>query len=123
MSNMVPLKVKISPFLNDKMESLIQDEFFSSATDLVNIVLTEFFSNHHFRSEEENDLLTMNSSILMMLYVTLMDKGVISANDFKSVMEKFGEGEFEEKLEDMFGGLFDELFEEEFEFDEEEVDD
>ncbi len=115
---MVPLKVKISPYLQQMMESVIEDEIFSSASDLVNVSLSEFFVNHDFGFDEVDDLGRLNSSISMLLCMTLMDKGIVTSDDIKTVVEKLKTGDIEGGIMDTFGGIFGEIFSPEYSEDE-----
>ena len=112
---MVLLKTEISPFLFNRIESLIEDGFFSSSSNLVNIAHTEFFVNPDFGFDWEDDISTMNSGILMMLLMTLMKKEFIKKDDFKDIMDKIEEGEFLGEIEDAFGDIYGSLFDNIFE--------
>ena len=120
---MVPLKIKRSPYIHQMTESVIEDEIFSSASDLVNVSLSEFFVNHDFGFDEVDDPDRLNSGILLMLCMTLMDKGIVTSDDIKTVVEKLETGDLEGGITDTFGGIFGEIFSPEYSGDDEENED
>lgn len=111
--SMITEKIRISPYLHREITDLVEDGDFASFSDFVNIAVSSFLSRN-FDLNEEEDKQSFEMP-LMLLYLALIDKGVITKEDMSNLVEKARNDEFDNSiLEDFFSGIAEDVVEYDF---------
>ncbi|MCL7415706.1 MAG: hypothetical protein M8349_06560 [ANME-2 cluster archaeon] len=74
--SMITEKIRISPYLHREITNLVEDGDFASISDFVNIAVSSFLSRNFDLNETE--VKTSFETPLLLLYLALIDKGVIT---------------------------------------------
>ncbi len=108
--SMVTEKIRISPYLHREITNLVEDGDFASFSDFINIAVSSFLSrNFDLNEEEDQPSLEMP---LMLLYLTLIDKGVITKEAISDLLEKVSNDELDNSiLEDFFSNIAEDFVE------------
>ncbi len=111
--SMVNEKIRISPYLHREITNLVEDGDFASFSDFVNIAVSSFLSrNFDLNEEEDQPSLEMP---LMLLYLTLIDNGIITKEDISGLLEKVKNDELDNSiLEDFFSNIAEDFVEYDF---------
>jgi Arc/MetJ-type ribon-helix-helix transcriptional regulator len=111
--SMVTEKIRISPYLHREITDLVDDGDFASFSDFVNIAVSSFLSRNFGLNEEEDK--PSFEMPLMLLYLALIDKGVITKEDMSNLLEKAKNDEFDNSiLEEFFSGIAEDFVEYDF---------
>lgn len=111
--SMVTEKIRISPYLHREITNLVDDGDFASFSDFVNIAVSSFLSrNFDLNEEEDQPSLEMP---LALLYLTLIDNGIITKEDISGLLEKVKNDELDTSiLEDFFCNIAEDFVEYDF---------
>jgi Arc/MetJ-type ribon-helix-helix transcriptional regulator len=112
--SMITEKIRVSPYLHREINDLVEDGDFASFSDFVNIAVSSFLSRNFGLTEEEEE--EDNTSSLEMpvtlLYLALINKGIITQEDMSDLLEKLENDELDQSIiEDFFSGLTDDMVE------------
>jgi len=111
--SMVNEKIRISPYLHREITNLVEDGDFASFSDFINIAVSSFLSRN-FDSNEEEDQPSLEMP-LMLLYLTLIDNGVITKEDIGGLLEKVRNDELDiSMLEYFFSDVAEDFVEYDF---------
>ena len=111
--SMVTEKIRISPYLHREITDLVEDGDFASFSDFVNIAVSSFLSRKFDLNEEEDK--PSFEMPLMLLYLALIDKGVITKEDMSNLVEKANNDEFDNSIiEDFFSAITEDIVEYDF---------
>ena len=101
---MVTEKIRISPYLHREITDLVEDGDFASFSDFINIAVSSFLSRNFGMNEEENKpSLEMH---LLLLYMALIDKDIITKEDMSDLVDKIRNDEVDTSIiADFFGGF------------------
>ncbi|HUW67137.1 MAG TPA: hypothetical protein VMW20_03720 [Candidatus Nanoarchaeia archaeon] len=111
--SMVTEKIRISPYLHREITDLVEDGDFASFSDFVNIAVSSFLSRNFDLNEEEDK--PSFEMPLMLLYLALIDKGVITKEDMSNLVEKANNDEFDNSIiEDFFSAITEDIVEYDF---------
>ena len=111
--SMITEKIRISPYLHREITNLVDDGDFASFSDFVNIAVSSFLSRNFDLNEEEDK--TSFEMPLMLLYLALIDKGVITKEDMSDLVEKVRNDELDHSiLEDFFNNIAEDFVEYDF---------
>ncbi|MCD4809070.1 MAG: hypothetical protein K8R17_04150, partial [Methanosarcinales archaeon] len=111
---MITEKIRISPYLHREITDLVEDGDFASFSDFVNIAVSSFLSRNFGLTEEEEE--EDNTSSLEMpvtlLYLALINKGIITQEDMGDLVEKLKNNELDQSIiENFFSGFMDNMVE------------
>ena len=111
--SMITEKIRISPYLHREITDLVEDGDFASFSDFVNIAVSSFLSRNFDLIEEDEDEDTMSLEMPVgLLYLALINKGIITKEDMSSLGEKLENNELDHSIiEDFFSGLTDDMVE------------
>lgn len=109
---MITEKIRVSPYLHREINDLVEDGDFASFSDFVNIAVSSFLSRN-FGLTEEDDGNTLSLEMpLGLLYLALINKGIITQEDMSDLLEKLENDELDQSIiEDFFSGLTDDMVE------------
>jgi Arc/MetJ-type ribon-helix-helix transcriptional regulator len=111
--SMVTEKIRISPYLHREITDLVDDGDFASFSDFVNIAVSSFLSRN-FGLDEAEDKPSFEMPLLL-LYLALIEKGVITKEDMSDLVEKVNNDEFDNSiLEDFFSSIAEDFVEFDF---------
>jgi Arc/MetJ-type ribon-helix-helix transcriptional regulator len=110
--SMITEKIRVSPYLHREINDLVEDGDFASFSDFVNIAVSSFLSRN-FGLTEEDDGNTLSLEMpLGLLYLALINKGIITQEDMSDLLEKLENDELDQSIiEDFFSGLTDDMVE------------
>lgn len=112
---MITEKIRISPYLHREITDLVEDGDFASFSDFINIAVSSFLSRNFGMVEEDEDEDEDTMSLEMplgLLYLALIDKGIITKEDMSSLGEKLENNELDYSIiEDFFSGFMDNMVE------------
>ncbi|MBA1341599.1 MAG: hypothetical protein C5S40_05605 [ANME-2 cluster archaeon] len=110
---MITEKIRISPYLHREITDLVEDGDFASFSDFVNIAVSSFLSRNFGTIEEDEDEDTVSLEMPVgLLYLALINKGIITKEDMSSLGEKLENNELDHSIiEDFFSGFMDNLVE------------
>ena len=111
--SMITEKIRISPYLHREITDLVEDGDFASFSDFVNIAVSSFLSRNFGTVEEDEDEDTMSLEMPVgLLYLALINKGIITKEDMSSLGEKLENNELDHSIiEDFFSGFMDNMVE------------
>ena len=114
--SMITEKIRISPYLHREITDLVEDGDFASFSDFVNIAVSSFLSKNFGMIEEDEDEDEDNISSLEMpvtlLYLALINKGIITQEDMGDLIEKLKNNELDHSIiEDFFSNFMDNMVE------------
>lgn len=107
--SMISEKIRISPYLHREITDLVEDGDFASFSDFVNIAVSSFLSRNFGMIEEDEDEDTMSLEMPVgLLYLALINKGIITKEDMSILGEKLENNELDDSLiDDFFSGFMD----------------
>jgi len=107
--SMITEKIRISPYLHREITDLVEDGDFASFSDFINIAVSSFLSRNFGMVEEDEDEDTMSLEMPVgLLYLALINKGIITKEDMSILGEKLENNELDDSLiEDFFSGFMD----------------
>ncbi len=107
--SMITEKIRISPYLHREITDLVEDGDFASFSDFVNIAVSSFLSRNFGTVEEDEDEDTMSLEMPVgLLYLALINKGIITKEDMTILGDKLENNELDDSLiEDFFNGFMD----------------
>ena len=110
--SMITEKIRISPYLHREITDLVEDGDFASFSDFVNIAVSSFLSRNFDMIEEDDDDTSPLEGPLVLLYLALISKGIITQEDMGDVVEKLKNNELDNSIiEDFFSGFVDNMVE------------
>jgi Arc/MetJ-type ribon-helix-helix transcriptional regulator len=111
--SMITEKIRISPYLHREITDLVEDGDFASFSDFVNIAVSSFLSrNFGMIEEDEDDNISSLEMPLGLLYLALINKGIITKEDMNGLGEKLENNELDPSIiEDFFSGFVDNMVE------------
>jgi Arc/MetJ-type ribon-helix-helix transcriptional regulator len=111
--SMITEKIRISPYLHREITDLVEDGDFASFSDFVNIAVSSFLSrNFGMIEEDEDDNISSLEMPLGLLYLALINKGIITKEDMSGLGEKLENNELDPSIiEDFFSGFVDNMVE------------
>ena len=111
--SMITEKIRVSPYLHREINDLVEDGDFASFSDFVNIAVSSFLSRNFGLTEEEDDGDTLSLEMpLGLLYLALINKGIITQEDMSDLLEKLENDELDQSIiEDFFSSLTDDMVE------------
>ena len=111
--SMITEKIRVSPYLHREINDLVEDGDFASFSDFVNIAVSSFLSrNFGLTEEEEEDNTSSLEMPVTLLYLALINKGIITQEDMSDLLEKLENDELDQSIiEDFFSGLTDDMVE------------
>ena len=110
--SMITEKIRISPYLHREITDLVDDGDFASFSDFVNIAVSSFLSRNFDMIEEDDDDTSPLEGPLVLLYLALISKGIITQEDMGDVVEKLKNNELDNSIiEDFFSGFVDNMVE------------
>ncbi len=106
---MISEKIRISPYLHREITDLVEDGDFASFSDFVNIAVSSFLSRNFGMIEEDEDEDTMSLEMPVgLLYLALINKGIITKEDMSILGEKLENNELDDSIiDDFFSGFMD----------------
>jgi len=108
---MITEKIRMSPYLHREITNLVEDGDFASFSDFVNIAVSSFLSRNFSMIEEDEDTSPVEMP-LVLLYLALIDKGIITQEDMSDLVEKLKNNELDNSIiENFFGGFMDNMVE------------
>ena len=107
--SMISEKIRISPYLHREITDLVEDGDFASFSDFVNIAVSSFLSRNFGMIEEDEDEDTMSLEMPVgLLYLALINKGIITKEDMSILGEKLENNELDDSIiDDFFSGFMD----------------
>ncbi len=109
--SMITEKIRISPYLHREITDLVEDGDFASFSDFVNIAVSSFLSRNFDMIEEEDDISSLEMPVTL-LYLALINKGIITQEDMGDLVEKLKNNELDQSIiENLFSGLMDNMVE------------
>ena len=110
---MITEKIRISPYLHREITDLVEDGDFASFSDFVNIAVSSFLSRNFGMIEEDEDEDTSPLEMpLVLLYLALINKGIITKEDMGNLVEKLNNNELDHSIiEEFFSGFMDNMIE------------
>ena len=110
--SMITEKIRVSPYLHREINDLVEDGDFASFSDFVNIAVSSFLSrNFGLTEEDDGDTLSLEMP-LGLLYLALINKGIITQEDMGDLVEKLKNDELDHSIiEDFFSGFMDNMVE------------
>jgi len=110
---MINEKIRISPYLHREITDLVEDGDFASFSDFVNIAVSSFLSrNFGMIEEDEDEDIQPLEMPLVLLYLALINKGILTQEDMGDLLEKIENNELDNSIiEKFFGGLVDNMVE------------
>jgi Arc/MetJ-type ribon-helix-helix transcriptional regulator len=109
--SMITEKIRISPYLHREITDLVEDGDFASFSDFVNIAVSSFLSRNFGMIEEDEDT-SPNEMPLVLLYLALINKGIITQEDMSDLVEKLKNKELDNSvIEDFFSGFMGDMVE------------
>ena len=111
--SMITEKIRISPYLHREITDLVEDGDFASFSDFVNIAVSSFLSRNFGMIEEDEDEDTSPLEMpLVLLYLALINKGIITKEDMGNLVEKLNNNELDHSIiEEFFSGFMDNMIE------------
>jgi len=111
--SMITEKIRVSPYLHREINDLVEDGDFASFSDFVNIAVSSFLSRNFGMVDEDEDEDTMSLEMpLGLLYLALINKGIITKEDMADLLEKLENNELDQSIiEDFFSSLTDDMVE------------
>ncbi len=109
--SMITEKIRVSPYLHREITDLVEDGDFASFSDFVNIAVSSFLSRNFDMIEEDEDTLHLEMPVTM-LYLALINKGILTQEDMGDLVEKLKNNELDQSIiENLFSGLMDNMVE------------
>jgi len=109
--SMITEKIRISPYLHREITDLVEDGDFASFSDFVNIAVSSFLSRNFGMIEEDEDTSPLEMPVTM-LYLALINKGILTQEDMGDLVEKLKNNELDQSIiENLFSGLMDNMVE------------
>lgn len=109
--SMITEKIRISPYLHREITDLVEDGDFASFSDFVNIAVSSFLSRNFGMIEEDEDTSHLEMPVTM-LYLALINKGILTQEDMGDLVEKLKNNELDQSIiENLFSGLMDNMVE------------
>jgi Arc/MetJ-type ribon-helix-helix transcriptional regulator len=109
--SMITQKIRISPYLHREITDLVEDGDFASFSDFVNIAVSSFLTRNFGMIEEDEDISPYEMPVTL-LYLALINKGLITKEDMSDLVEKLKNNELDHSIiEDFFSGLMDNMVE------------
>ncbi len=110
--SMITEKIRISPYLHREITDLVEDGDFASFSDFVNIAVSSFLSRNFGLIEEEEDNTSSLEMPVTLLYLALINKGIITKEDMGDLLEKLKNNELDNSIiEKFFSGFMDNMVE------------
>ncbi|MBC2697915.1 MAG: tetratricopeptide repeat protein [ANME-2 cluster archaeon] len=111
--SMITEKIRISPYLHREITDLVEDGDFASFSDFVNIAVSSFLSrNFGLIEEEEEDNISSLEMPVTLLYLALINKGIITQEDMGDLLEKLKNNELDNSIiENFFSDFMDNMVE------------
>ncbi len=113
--SMITEKIRVSPYLHREINDLVEDGDFASFSDFVNIAVSSFLSRNFGTIEEDEEEDDDTSSLEMpvtLLYLALINKGIITQEDMGDLVEKLKNDELDHSIiEDFFSSFADDMVE------------
>ncbi|MDW7725493.1 MAG: tetratricopeptide repeat protein [Candidatus Methanoperedens sp.] len=110
--SMVTEKIRISPYLHREITDLVEDGDFASFSDFINIAVSSFLSRNFGMDEDEEEDKPSFELPILLLYLALIDKGVITKEDISSIVEKIQNNKVDNSIiADFISGITDDLVE------------
>ncbi len=110
--SMITEKIRVSPYLHREINDLVEDGDFASFSDFVNIAVSSFLSRNFGMTEEEDDNTLSLEMPLALLYLALINKGIITQEDMGDLVEKLKNDELDHSIvEDFFSSFVDDMVE------------
>lgn len=110
--SMVTEKIRISPYLHREITDLVEDGDFASFSDFINIAVSSFLSRNFGMDEDEEEDKPSFELHTLLLYLALIDKGVITKEDISSLVKKIQNKKVDTSIiADFFSGITDNLVE------------
>jgi len=107
---MITEKIRISPYLHREITNLVEDGDFASISDFVNIAVSSFLSRNFDLNETE--VKPSFETPLLLLYLALIDKGVITKKDMSELVEKVRNDDLDNSiLDEFFSGIAEDFVE------------
>lgn len=108
---MITQKISISPYLHREITDLVEDGDFASFSDFVNIAVSSFLTRN-FGMIEEDEVTSDYEMPVTLLYLALINKGLLTKEDIRDLVEKLKNNELDHSIiEDFFSGLMDNMVE------------
>ncbi len=109
--SMITEKIRVSPYLHREINDLVEDGDFASFSDFVNIAVSSFLSRNFGMIEEDEDTLHLEMPVTM-LYLALINKGILTQEDMGDLVEKLKNNELDQSIiENFFSGFMDNMVE------------
>ena len=112
--SMITEKIRISPYLHREITDLVEDGDFASFSDFVNIAVSSFLSRNFdlIEEEKEEDNISSLEMPVTLLYLALINKGIITHEDMGDLVEKLKNNELDQSIiENFFSGFMDNMVE------------
>ncbi|MCD4815560.1 MAG: hypothetical protein K8R06_04065 [Methanosarcinales archaeon] len=115
--SMITEKIRISPYLHREITDLVEDGDFASFSDFVNIAVSSFLSRNfdlieEEKEDEEEDNISSLEMPVTLLYLALINKGIITQEDMGDLVEKLKNNELDNSIiENFFSGFMDNMIE------------
>ena len=112
--SMISEKIRISPYLHREITDLVEDGDFASFSDFVNIAVSSFLSRNFdlIEEEKEEDNISSLEMPVTLLYLALINKGIITHEDMGDLVEKLKNNELDQSIiENFFSGFMDNMVE------------
>lgn len=112
--SMITEKIRISPYLHREITDLVEDGDFASFSDFVNIAVSSFLSRNFdlIEEEKEEDNISSLEMPVTLLYLALINKGIITQEDMGDLVEKLKNNELDQSIiENFFSGFMDNMVE------------
>ena len=115
--SMITEKIRISPYLHREITDLVEDGDFASFSDFVNIAVSSFLSKNFGMIEDDeddndNDNISSLEMPVTLLYLALINKGIITQEDMGGLIEKLKNNELDHSIiENFFSGFMDNMVE------------
>ena len=115
--SMITEKIRISPYLHREITDLVEDGDFASFSDFVNIAVSSFLSKNFGMIEDDeddndNDNISSLEMPVTLLYLALINKGIITQEDMGDLIEKLKNNELDHSIiEDFFSNFMDNMVE------------
>ena len=107
--SMITEKIRISPYLHREITDLVEDGDFASFSDFVNIAVSSFLSRNFGMVEEDENTLSLEMPVTM-LYLALINKGILTQEDMGDLVEKLNNNELDHSIiENFFSDFMDNM--------------